>query len=266
MSTRRPDTNFDDWMRGMERRMTALERRSPMPTPVVTSSGLEDGFPARQTSDWNGDDCAVNGSFFSAPSALNRPLVPDTTAWYIGSVMVDSNGVGMQRLSAYSPDFTAPVANSLNSRWSRTFITDGQGQRTYSTWRHDVSTSVAPMQNDVTITLAFPTALDTLTMDLNVASGEQILFLCDLDTQHNGTGTANLFIDLMQDSTVLFTADFNPFNAGGTGFRTHTAFHYLFTQTVGGTYTYRLTAHLGSTPDTYLVRHGESQLIAIRLP
>lgn len=110
----RPVLTGADWMRDVERRLLATERRS-MPS---AASLLGPGFSASatQVSNWSEETALFNGMFFSLVGAVNTP---DNTKAWIGWTLADGQGAGVQRVYRYREGIT-PVA------YVRGFQTDTQ--------------------------------------------------------------------------------------------------------------------------------------------
>lgn len=122
--TARPVTDFAAWMRGVERRLTALERR-----PVLQSAAqlLGPGISATATltSDWSDEATLFNGMFYSLPGAAHSP---NSSRGWIGWSLVDADGSGYQRVSSYGDDPTPGEA------YTRGFTSANGASRTFSAW------------------------------------------------------------------------------------------------------------------------------------
>lgn len=119
----RPIVNHSDWMRSQERRTSQQERR-PAPRTAQELLGPGIGPSAVLVNDWNDEITAFNGMFYSTPGAFNTP---DNTHGWIGWVLVDADGTGLQRVHRYGSDIggTAQV---------RGFTTPASGTRVFTAW------------------------------------------------------------------------------------------------------------------------------------
>lgn len=96
--------NATDWMRGMERRISALERRGGIASPrALLGNGI--GPMATRTVDWNSNDTLLNGWYFSDALSINSPN--PTYAW-LGMVIASYPGHGLQVV--WSHNLAAPSA------------------------------------------------------------------------------------------------------------------------------------------------------------
>lgn len=139
-SWRQPVT-FDDWMRDIEKRLIHEERRpSVLPAYDIVGPGLS--TYCQPIDDWNADGIpVVNGFFYSvANQVVNSP--DDTTHW-LGMTQATSIGQGLQRAWEYiedvdddgdpdTPAIQVPVVGP--DAWTRTFVTNEDGTRTYTAW------------------------------------------------------------------------------------------------------------------------------------
>lgn len=122
--TGRPAVDFADWMRSMERRLIALERR-PAVHAAAQLLGPGIGPQATLTSDWNDEATLFNGMFYSAPGAQHSP--DDARGW-IGWSLVDADGSGYQRVASYGAD------PSPGEAYTRGFTSLVGASRTFSAW------------------------------------------------------------------------------------------------------------------------------------
>lgn len=95
-------TNAEDWMRSMERRLSALERRGPGGT-LVDRLGHSVRSQARQIVDWNDESTFENGWYFTDIGALNTPN--PTLAW-IGQTLCARGESGIQQVWSYATGAT----------------------------------------------------------------------------------------------------------------------------------------------------------------
>jgi hypothetical protein len=116
------DIDASDWMRSLEKRVLHEERR-----PSVRSAAdlLGPGFApyAVLTADWNSEEAARQGFWWSEVGALNSP---DSAKSWIGCVTVNVDGSGNQEVMENGP-------GSPPLRRVRTFRMQG-GIRVYSAW------------------------------------------------------------------------------------------------------------------------------------
>ncbi len=120
---------MSDWMRDIEKRLMHEERR-PSVQPAFDVVGPGISTYSQLVSDWNSDGPVVNGFFYSdANQVINSP--DDTRNW-MGLVQSNSVGQGLQRVWEYvdTPDDPDPDP----ALWTRSFITNDDGTRTYTPW------------------------------------------------------------------------------------------------------------------------------------
>lgn len=123
MSTGRPITDMDGWMRDKERRTTRQERR-PAPRTAQELLGPGIGPSAILVADWNDDVTTFNGMFYSQVGAINTP---DPTHAWIGLSLVDADGNGLQRVQRYGADVGGSVMK-------RGFSSPTGSTRVYTAW------------------------------------------------------------------------------------------------------------------------------------
>jgi hypothetical protein len=115
--TNRIPQGADGWMRDVERRLLAVERR-----PAIASAaqilGPNISPAATQIVDWNSDAACFNGWVWSDAGSLNGP---DIVRIWIGMVITTNVGHGMQIAYSHDPGLTAPEP------WLRTFHRHGSG-------------------------------------------------------------------------------------------------------------------------------------------
>lgn len=116
-----PDNDPELYMRHQEKRIMAEQRR-----PIVRKASdiLGPGFGplATELSDWNSDEAAFNGYFWSAASTTSN--APDTTSVWMGICV--SNGLfGWQQVLAVDPAFPVYVTRT----WALV-----AGVRVYEVW------------------------------------------------------------------------------------------------------------------------------------
>lgn len=125
----RMPVDFSDWMRDMEKRLMREERR-PSGRSVGEVLGPGFGPYAKIVMDWNSDGPVVNGFFYSnANQVVNSP--GDATNW-MGIVQANPFGAGLQRVWEYIDTAAAPSPEP--ALFTRAFITNTDGTRTYTSW------------------------------------------------------------------------------------------------------------------------------------
>lgn len=128
-SWRQPIT-FADLQRNGEKRQLNQERR---PQVRTASDLLGPGIApfAVEISDWNGDETAFNGFFWSQPGAINSPD-PTNSKWYMGQVEATEDGFGLQ----WATEFRDIPGNAWPPRsFIRRFFDPGSaGTRSFSAW------------------------------------------------------------------------------------------------------------------------------------
>lgn len=125
----RSSINMDDWMRNMEKRLMHEERR-PNVRPAFEIVGDGIATYARLVEDWNSDGPIINGFFYSeANQVVNSP---DNTQHWIGIVVVNPIGQGVQRAFQFLADEQTPA---LTGEYSRAFVINEDGTRTYTDWQ-----------------------------------------------------------------------------------------------------------------------------------
>lgn len=111
--TNRPTIqDMDSWMRSIERRVMAVERRGNITNAAqIMGPGLAPY--AVQIKDWSGSETTFNGMFYTAPGAFNSP---DPDAWWIGLVLSQPGGFGVQVVWDYRGATLPPPTKTR--RWS----------------------------------------------------------------------------------------------------------------------------------------------------
>ena len=122
---------MSDWMRDIEKRLMHEERRPPA-RPASDTVGPGISTYAQLVQDWNSDGPIVNGFFYSiTDQVVNSP--DDMLAW-MGLVESTPIGQGVQRVWEYiEGDPVVPCADLVT--YSRAFITNDDGTRTYTNWQ-----------------------------------------------------------------------------------------------------------------------------------
>lgn len=128
-SWRQPQ-NMNDWMRDIEKRLMHEERR---PTPPFPSAVVGPGIRAysNEVKDWNSEGPIVDGFFYSSAGAVINS--PDDSKNWMGLVQANAIGQGLQRVWEYIDTSQAPSPDP--ALWTRAFITNADGTRSYSPWR-----------------------------------------------------------------------------------------------------------------------------------
>jgi hypothetical protein len=122
--TGRPVTDYASWMRSMERRLAALERRPALHTAAqLLGPGIAP--VATLTADWSDEATLFNGMFYSLPGAQHSP---DSDRGWIGWSLVDADGSGYQRVASYGSD------PSPGEAFTRGFTSAVGASRTFSAW------------------------------------------------------------------------------------------------------------------------------------
>lgn len=117
-------TSGDNWMRQQEKRAIRQERRRTVTDPSdLMGPGL--GPFAVFTLDWNAQETAFNGHFYSSPGALNSP---DGTKWWMGDSIATPEGYGLQKVWNFRDGALPPAA------FIRTFTSPSEGLRVFSAW------------------------------------------------------------------------------------------------------------------------------------
>ena len=130
MATPRNDRNpetMSDWMNQRLKREMHEARR---PQVRRASDLLGPGFGpfAIQTRDWNADEVAFNGFFFSDDDGTVLHS-PDPAMIWLGLVIAANRGHGVQQLFGH----TMPIGDPP-MRFIRTFHASITGLRTYAPW------------------------------------------------------------------------------------------------------------------------------------
>lgn len=128
-----PDpTEFSQWMRGVNRRLTTLETR-PTATSALDLLGPGIDSTAMLVADWNDDTAFYNGMYYSEIGVLNGP---DLIHRWVGTTTIDSTGSGYQLLVAVpaTTDSAGTIAAWTHLRKHRIFNTPSTATRVYSSW------------------------------------------------------------------------------------------------------------------------------------
>lgn len=117
-----------DWMRQAEKRQLNSERRPQITQPSdILGPGI--GPFSIQLFDWNADEAAFNGFWWSEPGAINSPD-PLNSKWFMGWSQGNEDGFGLQTATEFNNITTWP-----SSTWTRRFFDPGTGgTRSYSKW------------------------------------------------------------------------------------------------------------------------------------
>jgi len=121
---------FTDLQRNTEKRVLSQERRPQIRTAAdLLGPGI--AAYAVEILDWNGDETAFNGFFFSGPGAINSPD-PLNSKWYMGQTEATPDGFGLQ----WATEFRDIVGNVWPPRqFIRRFFDPGSaGTRSFSAW------------------------------------------------------------------------------------------------------------------------------------
>lgn len=120
--------NMEDWMRGLEKRITGLERR-----PVVQAAsdlmGPALAAHARHVTDCNSDEATFNGFYHIHLGALNSPN--STTGW-MGQTIAEATGYGIQ-MAHVVHDANGTLTGGA-SQIRRFWAPGGTTPRIYSAW------------------------------------------------------------------------------------------------------------------------------------
>lgn len=122
--------DFADLQRNSEKRQLNQERRPQVRTAAdLLGPGLAPF--AVEISDWNGDETAFNGFFWSQPGAINSPDVANSK-WYMGQSEATEDGFGLQ----WATEFRNIAGNAWPPRsFIRRFFDPGSaGTRSFSAW------------------------------------------------------------------------------------------------------------------------------------
>jgi hypothetical protein len=108
-SWRQPIT-YEDLQRNGEKRQLNQERRPQVRTAAdLLGPGIAPF--AVEILDWNGDETAFNGFFWSQPGAINSPD-PLNSKWYMGQTEATEDGFGLQ----WATEFRNIAANAWPPR------------------------------------------------------------------------------------------------------------------------------------------------------
>lgn len=122
-SNQRIVENGEDWMRQQEKRMLHEERR-PRVAQASDILGPIFGPYATRISNWNQADTEFNGIVYSEPGSLNSP---NDAEWWIGQVMAQQGGFGIQTAWNFRSTGTPLL-------FVRTFSQAG-GTRNFTPWQ-----------------------------------------------------------------------------------------------------------------------------------
>jgi len=121
--TNRIPQGADGWMRGIERRLMAVERR---PVFALGSLGPNIAPMAKQIVDWNSEEACINGWVWTDVNSLNGP---DQVRIWIGMSINTTMGHGMQLAWAHNVALTPP------EQYVRTYHKHELGETAlFSTW------------------------------------------------------------------------------------------------------------------------------------
>lgn len=127
----RPVVTSTDWVQQLEKRLLNEERR-PQIAAASDLLGPGAGPYAVQIWDWNSDEGAFNGIFFSDPSdgQINSP---DDVKHWLGETFGTDDGNGFQRLTVYR---TEPIGGTGDwTVYRRRFYLPPDGEvRVYGPW------------------------------------------------------------------------------------------------------------------------------------
>lgn len=124
----RNPADMEGWMRNMEKRMLGVERR-----PVVGSAAniMGPGLAphAVTITDWNSDQAAFNGFFYSTITSTGSP---DAAKGWLGQTIALDDGYGIQ--IAYPVHDDTGALNSGPGYIRRFFVPGGATPRIYNAW------------------------------------------------------------------------------------------------------------------------------------
>lgn len=123
----RTPVNFEDSMRSMQKRIGALQRR---PAVSTAQSLLGPGFAphAVEIVDWNSDEAAYNGFFYSSTEALNSP--DETYGWIGQTIATQKYGIQVIR----SIHDASGVVDTTLTKQRGFFAPGGSTPRLYQAW------------------------------------------------------------------------------------------------------------------------------------
>lgn len=125
----RSPVTMADWMRDIEKRLMHEERR-PIPAPAYDVVGPGFRAYANLVTDWNSDGPIVGGHFYSVADQVVSS--PDDTRNWMGIVQSNAFGEGLQRVWEYIDTADAPNPDPVV--YTRAFVTNEDGTRTYTDW------------------------------------------------------------------------------------------------------------------------------------
>jgi len=231
-----------------------LERRPSINTAAdLLGPGL--GPQAVFISDWNGDETAFNGIFYSDVGAQNSP---DSARRWMGMSMVDANGNGYQRIVEYNSDDPELFAAWPGVVYSRAFSSTDGVTRTYSVWRFESGAVEAFISGLTNITTTTPTQV--IATNLDVASTDQRWVAnLTLDITHNSNGTqsmtATILADGVTEKSVVWHAQ------GVNNARIPVCMTTLISGVAPGVRTFEVQCSLSGTLDSYQIHTGSSLLL-----
>lgn len=212
----RPNITAQDWMRSMEKRVLNEERR-----PLIRSAAdlLGPGFApyAVQVTDWDGDEAVFNGMFYStAGLSINSP---DNGSDWIGMVLAEADGFGIQRVMEHRSD---NAETPIREYMRRFFDPGGGGTRAYSAWQpmHPVVESLASLVGSTAGTVQYLQAA-TIRQNLTVMNWRLTWTAATLTGSSSGNVTDTVIIEgIPAEYRTIENSAFGAFQVGGVSFGT----------------------------------------------
>jgi microcystin-dependent protein len=192
----RPTITMNDWMRDIEKRVAHEERR-PSIRPAFDIVGPGISTYSVLVPDWNADGPIVDGFFYSlAAQVVNSP--DDTLNW-MGIVQATPDGSGLQRVWEYID--TADDPSPDPALFTRAFVTNEDGTRTYTSWAQESGGSSGgtsgPMQSwtsqatsGLTLTATYTVVPGTAITVPSLALTDVFLVIATADMENDTTGIA----------------------------------------------------------------------------